>query len=74
MRRFLSAGNPNVGPRSLEFLVSVMSLKLTARRVMKALSSKGLDPSKVADLKLVKQRQLGLFCDQLHCQAKFAER
>jgi hypothetical protein len=49
-------------------------LLLTARQVVRALASKGLGPSKGADLKLVRQRQLGVFCDQLHCQAKFAER
>ncbi len=55
MRRFLAAGNPNVGPRSLEFLVSAMSLKpgkLTAKRVVRALACKGLDPSKGADLRI----------------------
>jgi hypothetical protein len=57
MCRFLAAGNPAVGPRPLEYLVSTMSLKqgrLTARRVVQAVTPKGLDPSKGADLRLVK--------------------
>jgi hypothetical protein len=75
--RFLAAGNPNAGTRPLEYLVSVMTLKqgrLTARRVVKALAPAGLDPSKGADLRLVRQRRKGVFCDQPGCQAKFAEK
>ncbi len=76
MCRFLAAGNPAVRPRPLEYLVSAMSLKqgrLTARRVVQVLAPKGLDPSKGADLRLVKQRQRGVLCDQPGCLAKFAE-
>ena len=77
MCRFLAAGNPAGGPRPLEYLVSAMSLKrgrLTARRVVQALAPKGLDSSKGEDLRLVKQRQRGVFCDQPGCLAKFAEK
>ncbi len=46
-------GEPERGQRSLEFLVSAMSLKpdkLSARHVVRALTCKGLYPSKGADL------------------------
>ncbi len=72
-----SSGEPSCGPRPLEYLVSAMSLKqgrLTARRLVQALTPKGLDPSKGADLRLVKQRQRGVLCDQPGCLAKSLSR
>jgi hypothetical protein len=71
------SGEPSCWAKPLEYLVSAMSLKqgrLTARRVVQALAPKGLDSSKGEDLRLVKQRQRGVLCDQPGCLAKFAEK